>query len=115
MAARTAISQKNGERFAGNGERFLLGTAVSRTYLIRERVVKRLWNVGNAPTCPEPLYLLGFRQIRERCNLFFENLFFLKNTKKTQGVCSPESFVSILSRISQMPQIVSSTCPIVKQ
>jgi hypothetical protein len=29
MAARTAISQKNGERFAGNGERFLLGTAIS--------------------------------------------------------------------------------------
>ena len=29
LAARTAVSPKNGERFAGNGERFILGTAVS--------------------------------------------------------------------------------------
>jgi len=28
MAERTAISQKNGERFAGNGERFFLATAI---------------------------------------------------------------------------------------
>ena len=52
------------------------GTAVSLTSLIRERVVKRLWNVGNAPATPQPLYLLGFQQIRERWNLFFENQFF---------------------------------------
>ena len=52
------------------------GTAISRTSLIRERVVKRLWNVGNAPATPQPLYLLGFQQIRERWNLFFENQFF---------------------------------------
>ena len=29
LAARTAVSPKNGERFAGNSERFILGTAVS--------------------------------------------------------------------------------------
>ena len=51
-------------------------TAISRTSLIRERVVKRLWNVGNAPATPQPLYLLGFQQIRERWNFFFENQFF---------------------------------------
>ena len=36
------------------------GTAISRTYLMRERLVKRSWNVGNAPAHPRPLYLLGF-------------------------------------------------------
>ena len=89
-ATGTAVSQKNAERFVENGERFILGTAISslataipragtaisRTSLIRERVVKRLWNVGNAPATPQPLYLLGFQQIRERWNLFFENQFF---------------------------------------
>jgi hypothetical protein len=85
--AGTAVSPKNAERFSENGERFFLataipraGTAISRTYLIRERVVKRLWNVLNAPAPPQPLYLLGFRQIRERWNLFFENQFFLENS-----------------------------------
>ena len=91
-AAGTAVSTKNAERLAENGERFFLGTAVlpvataiphvgtaiSRTYLICERVVKAMWNVGNAPACPQALYLLGVRQIRERWNLFFEN-HFLKN------------------------------------
>ena len=36
------------------------GTAISRTYLMCERFVKRSWNVGNAPAHPRPLYLLGF-------------------------------------------------------
>ena len=54
------------------------GTAISRTYLICERVVKRSWNVENVPPRSQALYLLGFRQIRERWNLFFEN-HFLKN------------------------------------
>jgi hypothetical protein len=86
--AGTAVSQKNaerftenGERFSENGERFFLctaisllatantatataiphaGTAISRTYLMCERFVKRSWNVGNAPAHPRPLYLLGF-------------------------------------------------------
>ena len=105
LAARTAVSPKNAERFSENGERFILatavsysgtantatataipcaGTAISRTYIICERVVKRLWNVGNAPAPPQPLYLLGFRQIRGRWNLFFENLFFLE--KHTEGL-----------------------------
>ena len=53
------------------------GTAISRTYLICERVVKRSWNVWDVPAPPHPLYLLGFRQIRERWNLFFENQFSL--------------------------------------
>ena len=60
------------------------GTAISRTYIICERVVKRSWNVLNAPAPPQPLYLLGFRQIRERWNLFFVNLFFLE--KHTEGL-----------------------------
>ena len=105
LAARTAVSPKNGERFtenserfSENGERFILatavsysgtantatataipcaGTAISRTYIICERVVKRSWNVLNAPSPPQSLYLLGFRQIRERWNLFFENQFSL--------------------------------------
>ena len=79
---------ENGERFSENGERFILataisllatavsysgtantatataiphaGTAISRTYLMCERLVKRSWNVGNAPAHPRPLYLLGF-------------------------------------------------------
>jgi len=79
---------ENGERFSENGERFFLataisllatantnrrtantatataiphaGTAISRTYLMCERIVKRSWNVGNAPARPRPLYLLGF-------------------------------------------------------
>ena len=79
---------ENGERFSENGERFFLctaisllatantnrrtantatataiphaGTAISRTYLMCERFVKRSWNVGNAPAHPRPLYLLGF-------------------------------------------------------
>ena len=66
---------------------FFTATAIppiSRTYIICERVVKRLWNVLNAPAPPQPLYLLGFRQIRERWNLFFENLFFLE--KHTEGL-----------------------------
>ena len=53
-----------------------LATAISRTYIICERGVKRLWNVLNTPAPPHPLYLLGFQQIRERWNLFFENQFF---------------------------------------
>ena len=105
LAARTAVSPKNGERFAGNSERFILGTAVSllatanttrrtantvtataipragtaisRTYLMCERIVKRLWNVGNAPAHPRALYLQGFQQICERWNLFFEKQFSL--------------------------------------
>ena len=88
LAVRTAVSQKNAERFSENsecfsenGERFILatavsysgtantatataipcaGTAISRTYLMCERIVKRLWNVGNAPAHPRALYLLGF-------------------------------------------------------
>ena len=36
------------------------GTAISRTYSMRERLVKRSWNVGNAPARPRPLYLQGF-------------------------------------------------------
>ena len=51
------------------------GTAISRTYLICERVVKRSWNVWNASAYPQPLYLLGFRQIRERWNLFLKTNF----------------------------------------
>ena len=72
---------ENSERFSENGERFFLataisvlgtantatataiphaGTAISRTYLICERLVKRSWNVGNTPAHPRPLYLLGF-------------------------------------------------------
>ena len=53
------------------------GTALSRTYLICERLVKRLWNVGNAPAHPRALYLQGFHQICERWNLFFEKQFSL--------------------------------------
>ena len=110
--AGTAVSQKNGERFtenserfSENGERFILatavsysgtantatataipraGTAISRTYIICERVVKRSWNVLNAPAPPQSFYLLRFRQIRGRWNLFFENLFFLE--KHTEGL-----------------------------
>jgi len=92
LSAGTAISPKNAERFSENGEHYFLGTAVfslptaisytgtaiSRTYLICERVVKRSWNVENVPPRSQALYLLGFRQIRERWNLFFEN-HFLKN------------------------------------
>ena len=94
--AGTAVSPKNAERFSENGERFFLatavshsrtantatataipraGTAISRTYIICERVVKRLWNIGNAPAYPQPLYLLGFQQIRERRNLFLKTSF----------------------------------------
>ena len=80
--AGTAVSPKNaerftenGERFSENGERFFLCTAISRTYLMCERIVKRLWNVGNAPAHPRALYLLGFQHFRERWNLFFENCF----------------------------------------
>jgi len=96
---------ENGERFSENGERFILatavsllatanttrrtantatataipraGTAISRTYLMCERIVKRLWNVGNAPAHPRALYLQGFQQICERWNLFFEKQFSL--------------------------------------
>ena len=49
------------------------GTAISRTYLMRERVVKRSWNVGNAPAHPRALYLLGLQQICERWNLFCQS------------------------------------------
>ena len=42
------------------------GTTISRTYLMCERIVKRSWNVGNAPAHPRPLYLQGFQQICER-------------------------------------------------
>ena len=96
---------ENSERFSENGERFILatavsllatanttrrtadtatataipraGTAISRTYLMCERIVKRLWNVGNAPAHPRALYLQGFQQICERWNLFFEKQFSL--------------------------------------
>ena len=105
LAARTAVSPKNAERFtenserfSENGERFILatavsysgtantatataipcaGTAISRTYLMCERVVKRSWNVGSAPVCPRALCLQGFQQICERWSLFFENQFSL--------------------------------------
>ena len=58
------------------------GTAISRTYLMCERVVKRSWNVGNAPAHPRALYLLGLQQICERWNLFCQSKdagFWLKN------------------------------------
>ena len=35
------------------------GTAISRTYLICERVVKRSWNVGNAHARPRPPLFTG--------------------------------------------------------
>ena len=53
------------------------GTAISRTYLMCERIVKRSWNVGSAPVCPRALCLQGFQQICERWNLFFEKQFSL--------------------------------------
>ena len=103
---------ENSERFSENGERFILatavsysgttntatataipraGTAISRTYIICERVVKRLWNVLNTPAPPQPLYLLGFRQIRERWNLFLKTYFSWKNTQKDSGGSFPLS------------------------